>query len=161
MMNWYLIYTKPRSEDDITKKITNRGLEVFNTKLKERRFIRRKLQDVVSPLFPCYVFARFDNLTDYTLIKYTRGVKKVVGIDNAPTIVSEEIITSIRNRIENGVVAVKPQFHPGEGVLVKAGPFEGLDAIFEKELKGLERVSILLKTINARLVVDSAILSKN
>ena len=161
MMRWYLIYTKPRNEDDVTRKFADRGFEIVNPKLKERKVLRRKLQEVVSPLFPCYIFVKFDNPKDYNLIKYTRGVRKVLGTENAPTVVSEEIIASINNRMEEGVVTIRPRFQPGEEILIKAGPFEGMDAIFERELKGIERVSILLKTINVRLVIDGAVLAKS
>ena len=63
--------------------------------------------------------------------------------------------------MRDGIITIKPKFKPGEEVLIKGGPFQGLNAVFEKELKGIERVSILLKTINARLVVDSALLAKS
>ena len=161
MLNWYLVYTKPRCEDKVSNRLNENGFAVLNPKIKERRYIRRKLQDVLSPLFPCYIFVKFDNPQDYQLIKYTRGIKSIVGTESTPAIVPEEVINSINNRMRDGIITIKPKFKPGEEVLIKGGPFQGLNAVFEKELKGIERVSILLKTINARLVVDSALLSKS
>lgn len=161
MVNWYLIYIKPNSEDVLFKRFSDRGLEVLNPKLKERRFIRRKLQEVISPLFPCYIFVKFDLLKDHQLVKYTRGVKRLVGSANMPAVIPDEIVLSIKNRMAEGVINIKPvRFEPGEEVVVKGGPFQGFDAVFEKELKGAERVSILLKTINARLVIDSPMIAK-
>lgn len=161
MLNWYLVYTKPKNEDCVAKKFFESGFEVLNPKLKERKYIRRKLQDAVSPLFPCYVFVKFDLLKNYRMIKYSRGVKKLVGADSMPAVVPEDIISSIRDRIEDGVIAIRAQkFETGEKVVIKAGPLQGFDAIFEKELKGMERVSILLKTINARVDIDPAFLAK-
>jgi len=162
MLNWFLIYTKPRHEDSVSGKFVENGFEVLNPKIEERRYIRRKLQDVVSPLFPCYIFVRFDNPNDYRLIKYTRGVKSVVGPEHIPSAVPEDIIGQIKERMEGGVIHMRPgSFAAGEDVSIQAGPFEGLEAVFEKQLKGSERVSILLKAVNARVVVDASILKRS
>lgn len=162
MLNWFLIYTKPRCEDSVSGRFVENGFEVLNPKIEERRHIRRKLQDVVSSLFPCYIFVRFDNPNDYRLIKYTRGVKSVVGPENIPSAVPEDIIGKIRERMDGGLIRIQPgSFICGEDVSIQAGPFEGLEAVFEKELKGSERVSILLKAVNARVVVDASILKRS
>lgn len=52
-----------------------------------------------------------------------------------------EIIHGLRERCPNGVA----QFHlraykAGEHVMVKEGPFSGLEAVFEREIKGSEQV---------------------
>jgi transcriptional antiterminator RfaH len=161
MLNWYLIYTKPRNEDNVSKKFIDVGYEILNPKFKNRKYHRRRLQEVISPLFPCYIFIKFDNIKDYHFIKYTRGVRRIVGTEKTPTIVPEEIITSIQRRMEQGIITIKPsKFKSGEEVVIKGGAFQGFEAIFERELKGIERVSILLKAINARVVVDGALLTK-
>ncbi len=161
MENWYLIYTKPKNEDSVSDKLSGCGFEIFNPKVKERRCVRRKVREVVSSLFPCYIFVKFDIPRSYRLIKYTRGIKRVVGTERIPTPVPEEIIESVRRRMEDGVVSMSPRtFMPGERVEIKAGQFEGLDAVFERELQGSERVSVLLQAINARVVVDGAVLQK-
>lgn len=161
MVNWYLVYTKPKNEDIVSQKFTEAGFEVLNPKLKERKIYRRKLQDIISPLFPCYIFVRFDGSKDYRLVKYTRGVRNIIGTPDNLGIVPQEIIDSILSRSEEGVVTLSPvKMTRGEEVVIKAGPFEGLNAIFEKELKGSERVSILLASINARMVVDRAMIEK-
>lgn len=159
MLNWYLVYLKPRNEDKISERLSDCGFEVFNPKLKERRFIRRKLSDVVSALFPGYIFVKFDFPSDYRLISYTRGVKKVVGTENSPIPVPQAIIDSIRARLVDGLAVVKAhKFAHGEAVVIQGGPFKGLDAIFEKEMKGMERVCVLLREINARVVVNGSAL---
>ncbi len=161
MENWHLIYTKPKSEDSVSNKLAGCGFEIFNPKIKERRCIRRKVREVVSSLFPCYIFVKFDIPRSYRLIKYTRGIKRIVGTERVPTPVHNDIIESVRRRMEDGVVSMTPcTFTPGDRVEIKAGQFEGLNAVFGRELKGSERVSVLLQAINARVVVDGAVLQK-
>lgn len=161
MVNWYLVYTKPKNEDIVSQKFVDAGFQVLNPKLKERKVYRRKLQDIISPLFPCYIFVRFDGSDDYRLVKYTRGVKSIIGTTGEPSIVPEEIINSILTRMADGVVLLEPkEFKPGDKVIIKAGPFEGFNAIFEREMKGTDRVGILLGSINARTTLDRALIDK-
>lgn len=157
--NWYLVYTKPRNEDAVSYKLNNAGFQILNPKIRERKFYRRKLTELISPLFPSYVFVKFDRLRDYHLIRYTRGIKNVLGNDQGPSAVPDNIIDSIASRLDKGIVTIRQNFEPGDRVLIKGGPFEGFEAIFEKEMQGLERVSILLKAINIRVVVDAGMLS--
>ncbi len=161
MSEWYLVYTKPKSEDLLAKKFAACGFEVFNPRLKERRHIRKKVQDVISPLFPCYLFVKFDFDESYKLVKYTRGVRNVVGPDGVPMTVPIDIIDSIRKRMENDVVTVVPAcFEPGDNVIIKGGPFKDFEAIFEGEIRGVDRVAVLLTAINARAVMSGYILEK-
>ncbi len=161
MHNWYLVYTKPKNEDIVSQKFIDAGFQVLNPKLKERKVYRRKLQDIISPLFPCYLFVKFDGSEDYRLVKYTRGVRSIIGLSGNPTIVPEEIISSILSRMTDGVILLKPQeFNPGDKVIIKAGPLEGVNAVFEREMKGTDRVGILLGSINARTTLDRALLEK-
>ncbi len=156
---WYLIYTKPRCEDNIVTMLSGAGFTVLNPKIKERKYLRRKAVEVLSPLFPCYVFARFDKLRDYHLVKYTRGVKRVLCNEDGPAEIADNVVEAITSRMEDGVIRVRSGFTPGQAVYIRRGPFEGFTAIFEREMSGMERVSILLKTINMRLVIDRCMIS--
>ena len=123
MLNWYLVYTKPKNEDIVSQKFIDAGFEVLNPKLKERKVYRRKLQDITSPLFPCYIFVKFDRSENYRLVKYTRGVRSIVGTAYEPSVVPDEIIESIAGRLKEGIVTIKPaKLKPGEEVVIKAGP---------------------------------------
>lgn len=159
MSDWFLAYTKPKCEDSVSYKLETAGFEVLNPKIKERKYYRRKLSDIVSPLFPCYLFVKFDKLRDYHLIRYTRGLKWLLGNEAGPSEVPQQIIDSIAVRLEGGIITVRPAFSPGDIVYMKGGAFEGIEAVFEREMNGIERVSILLKAINIRVVVDGRLLA--
>jgi len=162
MSDWYLLYTKPRYEDAVAKRLSDAGYEVLNPKLKERRFYRRRLQDIISPLFPRYIFVKMEYARDCRTVKYTRGVSQLVGSGEAPIVVDESIIEAILSRINSDGIAVlpPPEFTPGEEVEIHKGPFAGLTGVFLKPMKGIERVSVLLKALNARVEIDTAYLSK-
>jgi transcriptional antiterminator RfaH len=157
---WYAIYTKPKKEDSIAIQLRNIGLEVLNPKLKSRKYKNSHFLDVIEPLFPSYVFAEFEKDKYSHLITYTRGVRYIVGKNN-PIPVFNEVITAIRDNMgENGLVVVKPEeFKHGDGVIIKEGPFKDFYGIFEREIRGTERVLILLSALNCRIELDGCFLA--
>lgn len=159
MENWYLTYTKPKCEDAVATRLTGAGFMVLNPKVRERKYTRGKVVDALSPLFPCYVFVRFEKYRDFRLVRYTRGVKRVLSGEDGPAEIPVHVIDSITARMEDGCVRIRCAFTPGQAVIVKGGPFDGFTAIFEKEMSGMERVSVLLKAINVRLVMDRSMIS--
>lgn len=157
---WHAVYTKPKKEDSVAFLLQNIGLEVLNPKIKFRKFKRNKLTDVIEPLFPCYLFAYFDKDKYSHLITYTRGVRYIVG-KKSPVVVHDEVINVIKDGIEdNDLIVIKPStFKNGDKVLIKDGPFKDFHGIFEKEIKGHERVMILLETMQCRVELDSYFLA--
>jgi transcriptional antiterminator RfaH len=157
---WHAIYTKTKKEDSVAFRLQNIGVEVLNPRLKSRKFKNNRRIEVTEPLFPCYFFARFDTDKYSHLIKYTRGVRYVVGRNN-PLSVPADVIQAIKeNMDENNIVIVKPwRLSRGDKVLIRDGPFRDFHGIFEKEIKGPERVTILLEAMNCRLVLDSCCLA--
>ncbi len=161
-MQWYAVYTKPKQENIVADSLKGAGLEVFNPKLKQRKYVHGVYKDIIGPFFPCYIFVRFEPANFSWMIKYTRGVRKIVGGDS-PWPVSDEVIDLIKAHEENGIIAIKPpELRSGDRVTIKDGPLQGLNGIFEKEINGQERVILLLTAIEyqARVVVDKAFLMK-
>jgi transcriptional antiterminator RfaH len=158
---WYAIYTKPGKEDTVAFRLQGIGIEVLNPKLKIKKYKRQKLVEVIEPFFPCYLFANFDKEKYSHLITYTRGVRYIVGKLN-PIVVYDEIINMIKEGMEEGnIVVIKPhRFEKGDRVLIKEGPFKDFYGIFEKEIKGPDRVMILLDAIHYRIELDNYLLTK-
>jgi len=161
MTMWYAIYTKPGKEDTIAQRLQGIGIDVLNPKLKSRRFIQDRLREVTEPLFPCYLFADFEREKYAHMITYTRGVRYIVG-KHTPIVVHQEVISTIRKNISyDNIVIVKPRaFTKGDAVMIKDGCFKHFSGIFEFEVRGPERVMILLDTLSCRLEIDSCCLTK-
>jgi transcriptional antiterminator RfaH len=157
---WYAIYTKPGREDSVAFLLKNIGINVLNPKLKSKKYKKNKLIEAVETLFPCYLFAEFDRERYAHLITYTRGVRYIVGKKD-PIKVHEEVIDTIKEGMEeNGIIVIRPlEFKRGNRVLIKDGPFKDFHGIFEREIKGPERVMIFLSTLNYRLELDGCFLS--
>lgn len=161
-MQWYAVYTKHRREDAVTYSLEKAGFEVFNPMLKQRKYLHGVYRDVIDHLFPCYIFVRFEPATAFHMIKYTRGVRRIVGGDS-PWPVSDEIIDLIKSNEKDGIITIKPpELRYGDKVAIKDGPLQGLTGIFEKEINGQERVILLLSAIEyqARIVIEKSFLLK-
>lgn len=162
-MDWYCIYTKHGQADNVYRRlITLPDIEVFKPRLRTKRFIRGRYQELIEDLFPCYMFLRFDLIRYYRALRYTRGVKRIVGDSSGiPYTVDPSIIEFIPSREKDGYISIEvPELYPGDRVVVKDGPLKGLAGIFVKETKPKERVLILLSTIayQARMEIDSDLL---
>jgi len=160
-MNWYAIYTKPKCEESAARHLQNAGIEVLNPKIRIKKYLRGKYLQVVEPLFKNYLFARFDNNTHNQLIRFTRGVKYIVGRDN-PIVVPVEIIRAINEHMgEDSIITpVRESLSRGDRVLVQEGPFANFYGIFEREVPGRDRIVILLEALGSRLEVEDVSVRK-
>jgi transcriptional antiterminator RfaH len=151
---WYLVKTKPLNEAKIHARFIEAGFESLFPKIIKK--IRGKGRSETRPLFPTYLFVRFA-LEQLRTIRYTRGVARVVSFGPEPQEVGQEIVESVRNRMdESGVVElVKPphEWKAGEKIKIGDGPFAGLDAIFMEELPDRERVVLLLEAVSSFRVI--------
>jgi transcriptional antiterminator RfaH len=146
---WYLIKTKFAKERWVHDQLRHELAEVFLPLLKTSH--RRVTSYRITALFPCYLFARIDLGLHYFKVKYTAGVRGLVSAGMDPLAVPEEIVSAIKERGINGVVEIKPKtFQPGERIRVAKGPFRDFEAIFERYLSGLERVAVLVRTVEAK-----------
>ncbi len=155
MMRWYAIYTKPKAEDSTARLLANAGIEVLNPKIRVKKYVRKKYAEAIEQLFPCYVFANFDTSTHSHMIRYTRGVKYVVGKEQ-PLVVHAEIIDAIRERTKDGIVQPETDHYSrGDKVMIKEGPFKDFYGIFERHISGKDRAMILLEALYVKIEIEN------
>jgi transcriptional antiterminator RfaH len=157
---WYLIRTKSNRERFVRERLSHMIPEVFVPMLKLPPKRDRGTDFSLVPLFPQYVFARFDISTHYFDICYMPGVAGFVCAGHEPLAVAEAIVDSVRSRCTNEILQLKPRpFLRGQQVRVVEGPFSDFEAIFESYLSGAKRVAILIETIEGaglRVVADAS-----
>jgi len=159
-MNWYVIYTKPKCEDSTARLLNNAGIETLCPRIRVRKRIRGKYTEVTEQLFPSYVFAFYDKDKQSHMIKYTRGVKYVVGKES-PLMVHQEIIDAIKERMQGDIVVPLPEdIRRGDRILIKEGPFKDFYGIFERDSPGKERSMILLEALHCALDIEKRSIRK-
>jgi transcriptional antiterminator RfaH len=162
---WYAIQTNPRQEMRVESNLQAWGVEAYLPKIKERHLNQysSKYTWLTKPLFLRYLFARFRFNVYGHKIRYTRGVREIVGFGETPFPIDDEIIKLIRSRHDElGYVKLEDEIRPGDEIMVKDGLFKGIHGVFERNISNSDRVMILLKSIQfqAHIVVDRGALRK-
>jgi len=153
---WYVLQTRPRQEARAVANLRGWGLETLAFWLREPVRARGPHSPThrVSPLFTGYIFARFEAAVLLGKVRYTRGIRDVVGFGEYATPVEDGVIELIQSRTDaDGVVQVVA-LQPGDKVEVVDGPMRSLSGVFERYVSQDDRVLILLTTIRAQIRVE-------
>lgn len=150
-LNWYLVHSRPRQEAVAAAHLERQGFAVYLPRLKLPRLRRARWHELVEPLFPRYLFAGL-RPGEQCLhpIRSTRGVAALVrsGADYAP--VPPALLAELKARADDeGLHRLSPgALVPGDRVRIVAGPFAGLEAVFQAR-QGQDRVRVLLEIVGA------------
>lgn len=158
-MNWYCVHTKPTKEEHAARYLRDvLGLEEYLPRLTRKKTIRRVRRIVVSPLFPRYLFCRFDPAIHYRAVRHAPEVIGTVSYGGEPTIVQDALVSELRSWVGESLDAISlvPELRSGDLVEITDGPFQGLHASVIQEMSDRERVAILLDvlTCGARMTVS-------
>jgi len=154
---WYACKTRGRAEKKVAQRLAGAGLEPYLPLLAQERQWADRVKTVEVPLFPGYVFARFD-LTRLHDVLVTPGLATVVRLDGHPTPVRQEELDAIRRLVaganESGVYPTAADYlEPGQAVVVESGPFEGMRGVLAEE-RGAARVIVRLSAIRQAVSVE-------
>lgn len=161
--HWYAIHTKPLEDERAEQNLRAWGRETYaprvwvgGSKPSSRAAVSSR------PLFPRYIFARFDPELMYHKVMYTRGVSSVVSFGGVPAPIADEIIDLIKSREHNGFVRLAEEFEKGDPVVVTEGTFSNLKGLFVREMKDRERVMILLNEVRyqSHILIDRTFIKK-
>lgn len=154
MNQWYIIKTKPHRDESVGTLLRNGGFEIFNPKIREVSYRSQVRYFNTKQLFPCYLFLNIDfsNPENIHLVKYTRGVSKILCTEHKPLPVESAIIQTIQERCNNqGIVDRSMFLKKGDLVRVKKGMLKDLMGILEKPLPAEQRIIVLLNLANYKL----------
>lgn len=149
--SWYIICSKPKKEQEAEISLNNIGIDVYLPLCKKKKKSGKYKIEVVSPLFPGYLFAKFEFETYFQKVRYSRGVKKLLGNGENLWMIEEIKIEDIKNREEDGLVRLRPKvenFSPGDRIIVDEGDFEGWEGIFYEDFPEEKRAMIMLTSVS-------------
>jgi len=154
-INWYVLVTRSRHEKKCELMLQKKGFEVFLPLQKVIRqwSDRKKLVDV--PLFPGYLFIRYDESRRPEVLSIPGVVRFVRYVDNDATI-PESQINAIRMAIDESIDmdVTEIQFSEGEDIQIISGPFRGL---FGKiiQYKSRKKIMISIDIIGKTILLES------
>ena len=156
---WYAIYTQTSRERMARDQIRQLDIEAFlpsYTRLS-RWGVRGDVVKVEAPLFPGYMFARFDAASDLGLVKRAGGVSQVIGPGSRPLRVGDEIVETLRRACQNSsLVSPVPYvpFREGERITVSRGPFAGLSGVVDRRTKSRTRIVVTIEILQRACAVE-------
>jgi transcription antitermination factor NusG len=150
---WFALTVKRRYEKVVAHSLRRRGLEDFLPLYVMRRCWSDRIKAVEFPLFPGYVFCRFDY--DRRLpVLCIPGVTSIVGYAKLPTPLSESEIASIRTILTSNLPAQPwPVVRAGQSIRIERGPLAGLQGMLIREKDSL-RVVVSLDLLQRAVAVE-------
>ncbi|ENN8378678.1 transcription/translation regulatory transformer protein RfaH [Providencia rettgeri] len=158
MENWYLLYCKTGQDLRAIEHLERQGVNCFSPRYEAEKNIRKRRRKVMEPLFPNYLFVKFDyEIIHFSTINSTRGVNYFVRFGKLPVLVPDEIIASLM--VPNFMKEVSAQLklpQKGDEVVIYDGIFQGVRAIYS-EPDGEARSVLLLNILDKEVprVVDN------
>jgi transcription antitermination factor NusG len=152
-MAWFALQVRSRWESAAKGLLENKGLETLLPTYPVTRRWSDRSKNVESPLFPGYVFCRFD-IHDRLPVLITPGIIRVVGRGKTPIAVAETEITALQNVMRSGIQTQPwPYLEIGERVRIKDDVLEGMEGILTS-FKGHQRVIISVTLLQRSVALE-------
>ena len=154
-MSWFAVQTIPRAEDKACDHLRQQNYETYLPRLRKRRRHARRVDVVLRPLFPGYLFVRFDPKRDpWRAINSTVGVIRLVGFGDVLVPVPDRVIEALRSlEDEKGIiVGAGPALKPGQSVRILDGALVDQIGVL-LEGSGAERVRLLVRLLGREVKV--------
>jgi transcription elongation factor/antiterminator RfaH len=150
---WYALQCWVRKEAMIVAQLQNQGFECLLPKYKSVREWSDRKKEVEQPLFPGYVFCRFEYSQRRPVI-VTPGVLQVVGYGRKPMPVEDREIEAIQIAMASELPSQPwPYLTVGERVRIHTGKLGGLEGILIN-FKGNHRVVLSVSLLQRSVALE-------
>ena len=123
---WYAIWTRSRHEQVVRTQLDDKQVPAFLPTLTKWSRWKDRRKQIEVPLFPGYVFARFDADERLAVLKCS-GVVSIVSINGAPAPVPDQEIDAVRTLVASTLPYDPcPTIKTGTMVEVVHGPLKGV-----------------------------------
>jgi transcription antitermination factor NusG len=124
---WYAIYTNPRAEKQVHKRLLESGIESFLPLQKTLRQWSDRKKLIEKPLISSYVFVRIGSRS-FPVVFKTPGVVKFITFGGKPVSIPQRQIDNLKLLINSDaeIEVTTESFERGDSVEVVSGSMEGL-----------------------------------
>jgi transcription antitermination factor NusG len=127
--SWYAIRVRSRFEQAVSAALCGKGYNEYLPLYCSRRKWSDRSKHLDLPLFPGYLFCRFDVQVRLPILM-TPCVISIVGTGKIPVAISDQEIGAIRAVIRSGLhLQPWPQLVVGSKVVIEEGPLKGLEGV--------------------------------
>lgn len=139
----------------MTDELDARRIEHYSPTYTETTRWSDRSKVVDRPLFPGYLFVRFDASRELITVLQTPGIAGVLGIDEySPEPIEDAEISSLRRVVDATAGAARPcAYVAGERVQVETGPMAGATGVVVRT-KGTTRLVVRMQILNSAASVE-------
>lgn len=153
MEHWYALRVRSNFEKAVQAALRNRGLNEFLPLYKTVSRWSDRSKKIERPLFPGYVFGRF-NATHRLPVLTIPGVVHIIGNSTGPIPVDEEELNAIRRSVESSLCVMPwPFLAVGDRVVVEDGALAGIEGILVR-LKDSLRIVVSVNLLQRSVAVE-------
>lgn len=151
--SWFALQVRSRHESGVAGFLEAKGYELFLPLVTSRKRWSDRIKEIESPLFPGYVFCRFNVLERLPILK-TPGVIQIVGYNRTPVPVEEVEISGIQALIASGLPSQPwPFLTVGQNVQIEVGPLRGYQGLLV-DFKGKHRLVLSISLLHRSVAVE-------
>ncbi|HWF10481.1 MAG TPA: transcription termination/antitermination NusG family protein [Bryobacteraceae bacterium] len=158
---WYALAVKPQHEFRVFEGLQNLTvIEGFLPTYKDKRIWSDRVKVLDLPLFPGYVFARFEYPARRVPVLRVAGVRSIVGLGNSASSLPDEEINAVRVLVNSSFpVRPWPFLRAGNRVRVEHGPLRGVEGtVLEQKDEWRMVVSVELLQRSVSVLLDRSVL---
>jgi transcription antitermination factor NusG len=152
LASWFAVHVRARRELGISQQLQSQGHEWFLPLYSCKKYWSDRVRTVQLPLFPGYVFCRFNPLDRLPILKIP-GVIQIVGFNRQPVAVDEDEIRSIQVLAASGLSHEPwPYLKVGDRVRIETGPLRGLEGLLA-DVQGNRRLVLCVSLLQRSVAV--------
>jgi transcription antitermination factor NusG len=135
--------------------VIEKNIQAYLPVTNEKRKWSDRIKNVITPLFPSYVFTYLNNVQDYYHGMAADGACCYVRFGNQLARVSDNDICSIRMIEKNGenIEVTSTVFQPGQLLNIRKGPLAGLTCEVI-QYKSKSRILVRVDMLQRNLIAD-------
>ena len=149
---WYAVYTRSRHEKRVAEELRIRQVESFLPLYEAVHQWKDRRARVHLPLFPGYVFVRFD-IRERLRVLQVPSVVRIIGNQSHAIPLQQREIDALLAAGAGTRAEPHPYLRVGRRVRIKTGPFQGLEGFVKRKNENF-RVVISLDSIMRSMVLD-------
>jgi transcription antitermination factor NusG len=157
---WFALQTRPKNERKVECLLNQKGYDCFMPIYRSKRKWSDRVVEIDFPLFPGYVFCRF-NASALGKAISTEGVVRVVGFGGTPAEVDSEEMEALGVLARTSLLREPWKYLPsGTLVLVETGPLAGIQGIIKADENNkllVISVTLLQRSVAIQLDEDTVI----
>ena len=152
---WYALQVRQRFEKVVATHLQYKGYEEYLPTYKSRRRWSDRVKEIELPLFPGYIFCRFD-VMDRLPVLMIPGVMSVVSFGGVALAVDEQEISTVQHVVNSGLpYGPWPFMSMGTPIRVRYGPLRGLEGLILEVKNSYQLIiSVTLLSRSVSVAID-------